>query len=269
LIGNKTKLLGAIQSFLERRGVEGGTFLDVFAGTASVGRHFRRLGYRVHTNDLLMGSYVRQRAYIQTGRPPRLTRVRDARDVRRFLRSRAGRLAVEAMGPAPKGSGGLLEVIAYLNGLDPAPGLFARHYSEGGSEGRLFFSEANGGRIDAVHDQLDRWRRDGRLSETDFYVLLTALLEAADRVANISGTYGAFLKKLQGSAREPLTLRLLELDTQGPAGRAHRQDANELVRRVRADVLYLDPPYNQRQYAKNYHVIEVLAELHTVEDRRA
>jgi adenine-specific DNA-methyltransferase len=52
-------------------------------------------------------------------------------------------------------------------------------------------------------------------------------------------------------------------------GRAYRADANQLTRRLSADVLYLDPPYNQRQYAKNYHVIEILAELHQVEDLAA
>jgi adenine-specific DNA-methyltransferase len=269
LIGNKTKLLGAIESFLSRRGVTGGTFLDVFAGTASVGRHFRGLGYRVRTNDLLMGSYVRQRAYIQTGRTPAFRRLRDQRAVRRFLRSQAGRRALEAMPATPSGATGLWEVVATLNHLGPAPDLFARHYAEGGSEGRLFFSAENGARIDAVHAQLCAWRKDGKLDDVGFYVLLTSLLEAADRVANISGTYGAFLKKLQTSAREPLRLRPPELGSPGPLGRATREDANSLVRRVSTDVLYLDPPYNQRQYAKNYHVIEVLAELHTVEDRAA
>ncbi len=269
LIGNKTKLLSGIESFLVRRGVTGGTFLDVFAGTASVGRHFRGLGYRVRTNDLLMGSYVRQRAYITLDRRPAFRKVRDVQPVRRFLRSQASRRAHGDMPDIPRGGAGLWEVVAYLNeGLRPASGsgLFSRHYSGGGSEGRLFFSEENGRRIDAVHAQLLAWLRDGRLDEPSFYLLLTSLLEAADRVANISGTYGAFLKSLQPSARIPLRLRPPALDLEGPVGKAFREDANQLVRRLPVDVLYLDPPYNQRQYAKNYHVIEILAELHTIDD---
>jgi adenine-specific DNA-methyltransferase len=271
LIGNKTKLLTGIEEFLVRRGVTGGRFLDVFAGTASVGRHFRSLGYRVSTNDLLMGSYVRQRAYITLDRRPAFRKVRDVQPVRRFLRSQACRRAQADMPETPRGGAGLWEVIAYLNEGRPVPGakgagLFSRHYSGGGSEGRLFFSEENGARIDAIHAQLVAWLRDDRLDEPSFYLLLTALLEAADRVANISGTYGAFLKQLQPSAQLPLRLRPPALDLRSPVGKAFREDANQLVRRLPTDVLYLDPPYNQRQYAKNYHVIEILAELHTIDD---
>ena len=73
LIGNKTKLLGAIEGFVRECGVEpGGTFLDVFAGTNSVARHFRRLGFRVRTNDLLWSSHVRARTYVGLSAQPEL-----------------------------------------------------------------------------------------------------------------------------------------------------------------------------------------------------
>lgn len=269
LIGNKTKLLDQIEGFLAERGVVGGTFLDVFAGTASVGRHFRSRGFRVRSNDLLVGSAVRQHTYIGLARYPSLTKVRDLQPVRRFLRSPAGRRGLAELaerGAPPVGAAGLYEVIAFLNGAcEGEPGLFSRQYSAGGIGERLFFSAENGRRIDAIQAQLVAWRRAGTISESEHLLLLTSLLEATDRVANISGTYGAFLKQLQGSARERLSLRPPLLDTQGPAGQAYNRDANELVREVHSDVLYLDPPYNGRQYAKNYHVIEVLAELHQVE----
>lgn len=267
LIGNKTKLLPDIEAFLARRGVSGGTFLDVFAGTASVARHFRRRGFRVRTNDLLASSYAVQRAFVARAALPALGRLRATRPVRAFLASAAGKAALEET----PGAGPLREVVAFLNhGLEPVQGLFARQYAEGGAAGRMFFSRENGARIDAVHARLLRWWRQGVIDEDDLYFLLALLLEATDRVANISGTYGAFLKHLQGSAREPLRLRVPGDDAlAGPAGRAYRGDANRLVRRLRVDVLYIDPPYNQRQYAKNYHVLEVLAELHQVEDLAA
>lgn len=267
LIGNKTKLLPAIEAFLAERGVTEGTFLDVFAGTATVGRHFRKLGFRVRTNDLLCSSYVRQQAYIQLDRYPAFAKVRALKAFKRFLAGKtAGRMLAEPS-PLPQEARRLREVVAFLNACTPQrSGLFARQYAEGGSEGRLFFSEENGRRIDGIHARLLRWRREGLIDAGEFALLLTSLLEAADRVANISGTYGAFLKALQASARERLTLRPPALDTEGPAGRAYNEDANKLVRRLPVDVLYLDPPYNHRQYAKNYHVLEVLAELHTVDD---
>lgn len=251
LIGNKTKLVPAIEDFLARRGVTGGSLLDVFAGTASVGRHFRGRGFQVRTNDLLWSSYAVQRAYVALEGLPDLAGVLGTAPVRRF-RGAAGDLAA---------------VVAFLNdGLAPREGLVARQYAEGGPAARLFFSRHNGARIDAAHGQLCEWRAAGRLDEDGFYLLLALLLEAADRVANISGTYGAFLKQLQHSAREPLRLRAPDLPLAGPAGRASRGDANQAVRRYAVDTLYIDPPYNQRQYVKNYHVLEVLAELHTIQD---
>ncbi|MCO5167474.1 MAG: DNA adenine methylase [Planctomycetes bacterium] len=253
LIGNKTKLVPAIEDFLARRGVTGGTLLDVFAGTASVARHFRGRGFRVRSNDLLWSSYAVQRAYVQTGDVPDLSGVVATAPVRRFRRP-----------------DDLATVLAYLDGgLPPREGLVSRQYAEGGPAGRLFFSRGNGLAIDAVHGQLLAWRAERRLDDDGFYLLLALLLEAADRVANISGTYGAFLKHLQPSAREPLRLRAPDLPLAGPPGRATRLDANLAVRRTPVDTLYIDPPYNHRQYVKNYHVLEVVAELHTVDDPAA
>lgn len=247
LIGNKTKLVPAIEDFLARRGVTSGTLLDVFAGTASVARHFRARGFRVRSNDLLWSSYVGQRAHVELAGVPDLSGVLGLAPVRRF-------------------GADLAAVVAFLNELAPEDGLIARQYAEGGPADRLFFSRDNGRRLDAVHAQLVAWRHARRLDDDGFYLLLALLLEAADRVANISGTYGAFLKQLQTNAREPLRLRAPELPHAGPAGKAFREDANRLVRRVAVDTLYIDPPYNHRQYVKNYHVLEVLAELHTVDD---
>jgi adenine-specific DNA-methyltransferase len=269
LIGNKTRLLDAIEGFLAERGIVDGTLLDVFAGTASVGRHFRRRGFKVRTNDLMMSSYVRQRAYITLSKAPDMSGVLAERAVRRFLASKAGQAALAEIAPL-EGLEEVRQVLAYLGGcVEPEPGLIAGQYAEGGHAERLYFSADNGARIDAIHAQLVTWRRRGRLDDDGFYVLLTALLEAADRAANISGTYGAFLKKLQRNALEPLRLRVPELDLRGPAGRAYQGDANRLAARLRVDTLYMDPPYNGRQYAKNYHVMEVLAELHTVDDLEA
>jgi len=267
LIGNKTKLLGAIEGFLRARGVEEGRLLDVFAGTGAVAQHFRRLGFAVRANDLMRTSYQRQRVLVELDRYPAFRRVLADERVRRFARSAAaGRAAAEA-GPTPQAARPLAAVVAFLNhGCPPARGLMSRQYAEGGEAGRLFFSAENGARIDGIHAQLLAWQAAGRLRTAEFDLLLCALLEAADRAANISGTYGAFLKRLQPAAREPLTLRAPVLDTQSRPGRAYQRDANDLVRRLEVDVLYVDPPYNHRQYVKNYHVLEVLAELHTVED---
>ena len=87
LIGNKTKLLPEIEGFLAERGVISGTFLDVFGGTGSVARHFRRKGFQVRGNDLLVSSAIRQRAYLGVGRYPSFAQVRARPELRRFAKT--------------------------------------------------------------------------------------------------------------------------------------------------------------------------------------
>jgi adenine-specific DNA-methyltransferase len=102
---------------------------------------------------------------------------------------------------------------------------------------------------------------EGRLTGEEYYLLLASLIEGADAVANISGVYCAFLKDLQPNARHRLRLHAPRIITGGSGRyRALLGDANELIDRIRCDILYLDPPYNVRQYACNYHILETIAE---------
>ena len=77
------------------------------------------------------------------------------------------------------------------------------------------------------------------------------LLEALDNVANTTSVYGAFLKEFKASARRPLELLPLDLTDAAPHCVVHNLDANQLIEEIECDVLYLDPPYNQRQYGAN------------------
>lgn len=66
------------------------------------------------------------------------------------------------------------------------------------------------------------------------------------------------LKKIKKSAQKDFKLELLPV-INGTAGKAYNQDINRLIRDIKGDVLYLDPPYNSRQYCSNYHVLETIA----------
>jgi adenine-specific DNA-methyltransferase len=269
-IGNKTKLLPAIESLLESRGVApGSTLLDVFAGTASVARRMKTLGYRVIANDIMACSAVAARATIGVAGPPELASLVSRAPFRKFLATTAGRAAVERVAAPATCEGEALALraaLAYLNERAPErEGVIARQYSESGPGERRFFRAETGRRIDGAIALLREWRGNGWVTAVERDVLLAALIDAADRVANISGTYGAFLKTWQPNALGPLALRAPAI-VPGPPGRVFRRDGNELVREVECDVLYVDPPYNRRQYPKNYHVLEVIAELPDVRD---
>ena len=103
----------------------------------------------------------------------------------------------------------------------------------------------------AAIDQLD-------LDRSERGLLLTSLIEAADRVDSTVGVQMAYLKRWAPRALQPLELRE-PARVPGPPGTAVRRDANQLAGELDGiDVAYLDPPYNQHSYFANYHVWETL-----------
>jgi adenine-specific DNA-methyltransferase len=116
-----------------------------------------------------------------------------------------------------------------------------------------FFQPFNGQRIDAIRDAIE-----SDYAQSSLYpVLLTSLIEAADRVDSTTGVQMAYVKKWAPRSFRPLELRVPEL-LAGP-GVAVRGDACELARALGSfDFAYLDPPYNQHRYFTNYHIWETL-----------
>ncbi len=230
-LGSKYRLLGFLEeAILERTGGID-SFVDGFAGTGVVAARFRRHASCVVANDLLYSNYVANRAFLAC--PP------------------------ESLDPERLGL-----LLAELNGLPPRQGYASRHY------GGTYFTAENAGRIDAIRERLEELRQDGGLGEEEYYVLLTSLLYAADKAANTVGQYDAFLKHLEGgpadpagrhlvdgNVRKPLILRMPRLEP-GTAALVYNRDLNELIEELDAQVLYLDPPYNGRQYVDCYHVLE-------------
>lgn len=236
-IGSKHTLLPFIEETFEEvtRGETPRTFCDLFAGTGAVGRRFKQRGLEVTANDLQYYSFVLNRAYLVINRP---------------LEFGGLRLAAGQANAAET-------ALASVNELQPAHGFVSEQYSPEG--GRFYFTPENAARIDGIRLRLEEWRTDGTLTEDEYYYLLCSLLEAADRVANTASVYGAYLKQFKRTALRPLQLRPLSLSIDGPACRVAREDANRLINEIECDVLYLDPPYNHRQYGANYHVLETIA----------
>lgn len=192
--------------------------LDLFTGTTRVAQGLKAAGFHVTANDLATYSEVLATAYIAT----------DARMV--------DQEALRAM-------------IAELNALPGVPGYFTRTFCE---EAR-FLQPQNGARVDAIRGWIER----ASLNATVRSILLTSLLEAADRVDSTTGLQMAYLKGWSARSNRALELRLPTLLSGG--GAAIRGDAREVVRGVgEYDLVYLDPPYNQHSYFNNYHVWETL-----------
>ncbi len=143
-------------------------------------------------------------------------------------------------------------VAAALAQLDALPGRRG-YFTETFCEGARYLQPSNGARVDAIRDAIDALD----VTPTQRGLLLTALLEAADRVDSTTGLQMAYLKGWAPRATNPLQLRM-PAAVDGPAGTVVRQDANALAPTLDVDLVYVDPPYNQHSYFSNYHVWETL-----------
>ena len=239
-LGHKRALLPRILGVIEGRDRQL-SVLDAFCGTASVAAALRRRGHRVHANDHLVLAATWAQAALLVPPNPGFERLID--DV--------------ASGPAAP----FERVVSHLNSLDPVEGFFTRHYSPSskaldGVE-RRYFTAGNAGRIDAVREQIDRWR--ARLTDGEHALLLGILVDATFEVSNTAGTYGCYLKAWKSKALRGLRLQVRPLDSGPTAGhQVTCADAAVVASEVEADVLYADPPYTKRQYAAYYHVLETL-----------
>lgn len=197
-----------------------GTALDLFTGTTRVAQAFKRHGVEVTAVDQARYAEIFARCYVATN---------------------AHEIDYEELAGA----------IAYLNNLPGCDG----YVTEVFCRQSRFFRPENGQRIDAIRQALV----DEFAGSVLFPVLLTSLIEAADRVDSTTGVQMAYLKSLASRARNELFLRVPEL--LDGTGIAVRGDALSLVRDGEMgnfDLVYLDPPYNRHRYTANYHVWETL-----------
>lgn len=128
-----------------------------------------------------------------------------------------------------------------------------------------YFSKNYGGRYFSTHDAeiigeiRETIKQSNDLNKREKCILLASLLYSSDCIANTVGHYDAYRKKVD--IKDRFEFRLVNpIDTSNKRIHIIRQDANEIVKNVRADVVFLDPPYNSRQYSRFYHVLEEIAE---------
>jgi adenine-specific DNA-methyltransferase len=244
-IGSKYSLLPFIDEIAAKVIGRKETILcDLFAGTGAVGRHFKRKGFQVIANDIQFYAYVLNKAYLEINAPPRFT------TLRKVYRDEIARHRRKPAEP-------IQEVLDFVNSLCGKDGFIVRNYSPAGK--RFYYTPENAQKADAIRAAIEIWRADKIINQREYFYLLCALLEAIDQVANTASVYGAYLKSFKNSAKRALSLKPLALVNHVKGCKAYNTDANQLVKRINCDVLYLDPPYNHRQYGANYHVLETIA----------
>jgi len=240
-IGSKSASLPAIEKIIRRAGFHCRSLCDPFAGTCTVARHFKALGLSVVTGDILEQSYALQVAHIELNFSPTFPRI--------ILPS----LGADEGNVAPH-----LRVLSHLSTLPGVSGFVTREYSMEGRARRLYFTAANARRIDRIRKEIEQWDATGKISAVEKCYLLTCLLEAMDRVSNTAGTYYAYLKKLYRKARQQICLRPITVNNNKKKNKANCDQAIRVVERAETDVVYLDPPYNRRNYGAYYHLPETI-----------
>lgn len=233
-IGSKYRVLDFIRETVEATygNVAGATVADLFSGTVCVAQMFKGLNARLITNDYLYFSYALQVEKIKLNKPP---------------------ISYERY----------CQLVFDLNSLAGKDGFFSSNYTIEGSADRgyqrNYFSVENARKIDAICLQLKAWMGEGSIPEDMYWLLVANLVDAITKVSNTSGTYGAFLKIDDERKFKPIALVASSFADNGQVNECHCADIFDLVDDVAGDILYLDPPYNSRQYPPYYHILETAA----------
>ena len=204
---------------------------DLFAGTGIVSYHFRKNMARVISNDAELYSSIITHAFTRSLYTDNCKKIID-----------------------------LLQLDIQENKHSTTNGFITTHYSPQGSNERKFFTIENAKRIDYIRNKLETIKD---ISEDEYKFILASIIISADAVSNVPAVYGCFLKNFKTKAVKNLTLLPIHNNTMLAVDGSHTYHSDVLnvdfIRSFESDLVYLDPPYNERQYSKNYFPLNIIA----------
>lgn len=231
--GSKVTAVDKVFQLISAR-VPRGTLCDPFGGIGTVGSYFKSHGFSVWTGDLLTSAYYFQVAKVKRNRQPRFQKLS-----RRFgFESRS-------------------DVVAAMNIVRSNSGWFVDEYSQK----RKFFTLQNARHIESCWYRIASWDKQGLLSADEKAILLASLINSMDKVSNTAGTYYAYLKHWHRKALLPFTFELIPPTRGSSSCKSFQANAEVMIARRKFDVIYLDPPYNERSYSQYYHLPETIANM--------
>lgn len=233
-LGNKTRMLRNIQSVMDENHITGETFCDLFAGSGSVGDFFKSK-FKIISNDSLYSLSVINKAKLSNG---------DVPDFSEFI----GKFGKDPFD--------------YFNSktyIADSQYFITNNYSPLGE--RRYFSTENAVKIDGIRIEIESLYKEFLLSANERDFLLASLIESVMGVSNTTGTYEAFLKQWDKRALKPFVLAPIEMNHGKPIAEniVYHKDSNELLRSIKGDILYIDPPYTITDYNAAYHLLESIA----------
>ncbi|WP_249030200.1 Dam family site-specific DNA-(adenine-N6)-methyltransferase [Tannockella kyphosi] len=236
-IGSKTALVNEIENVINENTIGNEQiFCDLFSGTGTVARHFKSR-YEIYSNDLLHFSYVIQKATIENNELPQFLKLKEL---------------------------GIVDPFSFLEETPIADCSYdeyfiTQNYSPNKNCDRMYVSNKNATRIDFIRNTIEAWKQSSLINDTEYFYLLAGLIEGVPYVSNITGTYGAYLKEWDKRTYKEFEMRRLEVLDNKKNNRCFNTDGGKLIEELEGDILYLDPPYNSRQYAPNYHLLETIS----------
>lgn len=195
-------------------------FADLFAGTGSVSRYFKKHVKQIIINDLEKYSFILNSHYIGNSFSMREIELQK----------------------------------------EEVEGLFYHNFTEKAILPKKYFTVENALLIDGYRTQIENLLNNGSITQKQYVWLLTSLMEALDKVANTTSVYATFLKDYRSNALNTIDFKLAPYEITEQNNLVFHGDANHLIKEISGDILYLDPPYNRRQYGANYHILNKLLE---------
>jgi len=215
-IGSKHRLIEWIFSILDKE-CSGDSFTDIFAGTGIVSAVAAKHFKKIVLNDFLYSNYAIYQAFFGD----------NGWDTNKI--------------------NNIILKYNNINGEDLEENYFSQSF------GGKYFSKNSAKIIGFIRENIEE--NKNKLTEREYYVLLSSLLYSVDKIANTVGHYDAYFKKdfiKDIFFMRPIDpIKVKEVDI-------FREDANLLAKKIKTDVVYIDPPYNSRQYSRFYHVLETL-----------
>jgi adenine-specific DNA-methyltransferase len=285
-LGNKRALLECIYDFVNTNCGDSNSMCDIFAGTTNTGRFFNNKGYQVFSNDINRFSFHLGRCYFGYETYPTFSNLNlpeqpNSKDdskiyLNKLLKKDKGLiLGGFNIDVFLKENSNALNVLNYLNNIHSYKRsnkeYIKDYYTIFGSKSgfksvrgtvgmRNYFSEDNAIKLDLILEQIREWYQLKLINDNEVSLLLTSVIEEVVLVANVNGTFHDFNRaKLWPNSLQKLTLKL-PLYELGNDSKIYCNDALEIGNVIpKHDILYIDPPYNFRQYSSYYHFINFIS----------
>ena len=236
-LGNKTDLLTFIESIIKNYTDKlNPTLIDAFGGTGCVTQYFNKKGFNVISNDINHYSFM--------------------------LCYSRNNITIDDL-TFDKLDMNIKQVLSFLN-KSKKKGFVYQNYSPNPSADhqRKYFTNQNAEIIDGIRLQIQQWFDNDDITRKEYIHLIAILIETTSLFSNIPGTYGAFLQKWDSRALKKLKLNEQihkNLLSYCNNNHTYNDDIRNIISDIDADILYLDPPYNERDYSSYYHVLETIS----------